>query len=133
MFKKILVANRGEIALRIIRACRELGIKSVAIYSEADAESLHVGLADEKICIGPAISRKSYLNADAILDAAQKTGAAAVHPGYGYLAEKASFAEACESRGKVFIGPRPENLQLAGDKILAKKLIQAAGVPDNPE
>jgi len=132
MFDKILVANRGEIALRVIRACRELGIKSVAVYSEADTESLHVGLADEKICIGPAISRKSYLNADAILDAAQKTGATAVHPGYGYLAEKASFAEACERSGIVFIGPRPENLKLAGDKISAKKIMQTAGVPTIP-
>jgi len=132
MFNKILVANRGEIALRIIRACQELGIKSVAVYSDADADSLHTDLADEKICIGPAISRKSYLNADAILDAAQKTGAAAVHPGYGYLSEKASFAEACEHNGMAFIGPRPENLHLAGDKISANKRMQSAGVPTIP-
>ena len=122
MFDKILIANRGEIALRIIRACREIGIRSVAVYSEADAKSLHVGLADESICIGPAISTKSYLNADAILEAAHQTGATAVHPGYGYLAEKSAFARACEANGLVFIGPRPENLQLAGDKISANKI-----------
>jgi acetyl-CoA carboxylase biotin carboxylase subunit len=132
MFDKILVANRGEIALRIVRACRDLGIKSVAVYSEADVDSLHVGLADESICIGPAISAKSYLNAEAILAALEKSGAAAVHPGYGYLAEKASFAQACESLGKVFIGPRPQTLALAGDKINAMKTMRAAGVPTIP-
>jgi acetyl-CoA carboxylase biotin carboxylase subunit len=132
MFDKILIANRGEIALRIIRTCRELGIRSVAVYSEADAESLHVGLADESICIGPAISAQSYLNSDAILEAGQQTGSTAVHPGYGYLAEKAAFAQACEDNGMVFIGPRPENLQLAGDKINAKEIMQRAGVPTIP-
>ena len=132
MFDKILIANRGEIALRIIRACREVGIRSVAVYSEADADSLHVSLADESICIGSAISAKSYLNADAILAAAQRAGATAIHPGYGYLAEKAAFAQACENNGMVFIGPRSDNLQLAGDKISAKEIMQGAGVPTIP-
>jgi acetyl-CoA carboxylase biotin carboxylase subunit len=132
MFKKILIANRGEIALRIIRSCRELGIKTVAVYSEADTRSLHVELADEKICIGPAISAKSYLDAEAILRAAEESRAEAIHPGYGYLAEKATFAEACQRRGIIFIGPRPENMQLAGDKISAKNRMQSAGVPTIP-
>jgi acetyl-CoA carboxylase biotin carboxylase subunit len=132
MFKKILIANRGEIALRIIRSCRELGIKTVAVYSEADTRSLHVELADEKICIGPAISAKSYLDAKAILRAAEESRAEAIHPGYGYLAEKATFAEACQRRGIIFIGPRPENMQLAGDKISAKNRMQSAGVPTIP-
>jgi len=128
MFKKILVANRGEIALRVIRACRELGIKSVAVYSEADEKSLHLKAADERICIGPAISTKSYLNIDSIIMAAKGSGADAIHPGYGYLAEKKEFAEACEAGGIVFIGPTPENLKLAGDKITAKKIMAEAGV-----
>ena len=128
MFKKILVANRGEIALRVIRACRELDIKSVAVYSEADEKSLHLKLADERICIGPAMSAGSYLNIENIINAAKKVGAAAVHPGYGYLAEKKEFAEACENRGIVFIGPTPENLKLAGDKISAKRIMADAGV-----
>jgi acetyl-CoA carboxylase biotin carboxylase subunit len=128
MFKKILVANRGEIALRVIRACRELGIKSVAVYSEADEKSLHLKAADERICIGPAISAKSYLNIDSIIKAATGSGADAIHPGYGYLAEKKEFAEACEAGGIVFIGPTPENLKLAGDKITAKKIMAEAGV-----
>ena len=128
MFKKILVANRGEIALRVIRACRELGIKSVAVYSEADEKSLHLKAADERICIGPALSAKSYLNIDSIIEAAKGSGADAIHPGYGYLAEKKEFAEACEAGGIVFIGPTPENLKLAGDKITAKKIMAEAGV-----
>ncbi len=128
MFKKILVANRGEIALRVIRACRELDIKSVAVYSEADEKSLHLKLADERICIGPAMSAGSYLNIETIINAAEKVGAEAVHPGYGYLAEKKEFAEACEARGIVFIGPTPENLKLAGDKISAKRLMAEAGI-----
>jgi acetyl-CoA carboxylase biotin carboxylase subunit len=128
MFKKILVANRGEIALRVIRACRELDIKSVAVYSEADEKSLHLKSADERICIGPAMSAGSYLNIETIINAAEKVGAEAVHPGYGYLAEKKEFAEACEARGIVFIGPTPENLKLAGDKITAKKIMAEAGV-----
>ncbi len=132
MFSKILIANRGEIAHRIIRACRELGIASVAVYSEADVDSLHLKLADEQVCIGPPVSAKSYLNMESILDAARRTGADAVHPGYGYLAENAEFANACEERGVVFIGPTPQNLNLAGDKITAKKMIQEKGVPVIP-
>jgi acetyl-CoA carboxylase biotin carboxylase subunit len=128
MFSKILVANRGEIALRVIRACRELGIKTVAVYSEADEKSLHLKTADETICIGPPISTKSYLNIDSIINAAKKTGAEAIHPGYGYLAEKKEFAQACEDSGIVFIGPTPRNLELAGDKITAKKIMEEAGV-----
>ena len=128
MFKKILVANRGEIALRVIRACRELDIKSVAVYSEADEKSLHLKSADERICIGPAPSARSYLNIENIIHAAEKVGAEAVHPGYGYLAEKKEFAEACEAGGIVFIGPTPENLKLAGDKITAKRIMAEAGV-----
>jgi len=132
MFKKILVANRGEIALRIIRACRDLGIPCVAVYSEADEKSLHLKLADERICIGPPISAKSYLNADSIIRTARQTGADAIHPGYGYLAEKEEFAAACEDNGITFIGPTPSNLKLAGDKISAKKIMEQAGVPVIP-
>lgn len=128
MFKKILVANRGEIALRVIRACRELGIKSVAVYSEADEKSLHLKAADERICIGPAMSAESYLNIDSIIKTAKGSGADAIHPGYGYLAEKKEFAEACEAGGIVFIGPTPENLKLAGDKITAKRIMSEAGI-----
>ena len=132
MFKKILVANRGEIALRVIRACRELDIKSVAVYSEADETSLHLKPADERICIGPAISAKSYLNIESIIAAAKSSGADAIHPGYGYLAEKEEFARACEENGIIFIGPKPENLNLAGDKITAKKIMADAHVPAIP-
>ena len=132
MIKKILVANRGEIALRVIRACNELDIKSVAVYSEADNKSLHLKPADEGICIGPAMSAKSYLNIDSIIAAAKSSGADAIHPGYGYLAEKEEFARACEENGIIFIGPKPENLKLAGDKITAKKIMEEAGVPVIP-
>jgi len=132
MFSKILVANRGEIAHRIFRACRELGVKSVAVYSEADVDSLHLKLADERVCIGPPMSAKSYLNIENILGAARETGADAIHPGYGYLAESAMFAEACEDAGVVFVGPTPENLKLAGDKIRAKKIIKDSDVPVIP-
>jgi len=132
MFSKILIANRGEIALRVIRACKESGIKSVAVYSEADASSLHLKLADEQVCIGPPISAKSYLNIESIIRAAKETGAEAIHPGYGYLAESEEFAEACENQGIVFIGPTPRNLHLAGDKITAKKIVKDAGVPVIP-
>ena len=132
MFSKILVANRGEIAHRVIRACRELEIKTVAVYSEADEASLHLSLADESICIGPPISAKSYLNIGSILKAAKETGADAVHPGYGYLAESEKFARACEGSGLVFIGPTPQNLQLAGDKITAKNIMKEAGIPVIP-
>ncbi len=132
MFSKILVANRGEIALRLIRACKELGIKSVAVYSEADSASLHLRLADEQVCIGPPLSSESYLNIEAIIDAAKKTGAEAIHPGYGYLAESEEFAKACEELGLVFIGPTPQNLKLAGDKIIAKGVMEDGGVPIIP-
>ena len=128
MFKKILVANRGEIALRIIRACREMDIKSVAVYSEADEKSLHVKAADETICIGPAMSAASYLNIENIIQAAERVRADAIHPGYGYLAEKKEFAEACETNRIVFIGPTPDNLQLAGDKVTAKRIMAEAGI-----
>jgi acetyl-CoA carboxylase biotin carboxylase subunit len=132
MFKKILVANRGEIAVRIFRACRELGIRSVAVYSEADKDCLHLRLADERICIGPPVSAKSYLNGGAIISAARETGAEAIHPGYGYLAENEDFAAQCSAAGITFIGPTVENLKLAGDKIAAKKRMAAAGVPVIP-
>jgi acetyl-CoA carboxylase biotin carboxylase subunit len=132
MFSKLLIANRGEIALRVIRAARDLGIASVAVYSEADEESLHVRHADESVCIGPPISARSYLNIEAIIEAARKTNAEAVHPGYGYLAENGDFARACKDAGLVFIGPTPQNLDLAGDKIEAKRIIHEAGVPIVP-
>jgi len=132
MFSNILIANRGEIAHRIIRACRELGIRSVAVFSEADRDSLHLSLANEQVCIGPAVSARSYLNMESIIDAARRTGADAIHPGYGYLAENAAFARACEEAGIVFIGPTPENLHLAGDKLTAKKIVQEQGVPVIP-
>jgi len=132
MFSKVLVANRGEIALRIIRACREMGVRTVAVYSEADAQSLHRKLADEAICIGPPMSAKSYLNIERLIQTALETHAEAVHPGYGYLAENESFARACEKAGVCFIGPSPRNLRLAGDKIAAKKLMKAAGIPVIP-
>jgi acetyl-CoA carboxylase biotin carboxylase subunit len=132
LFKKILVANRGEIALRVIRACRDLGIKSVAVYSEADETSLHLKQADECICIGPAPSAQSYLNIEHIIKAARQSGADAIHPGYGYLAEKEVFARACEDNAIVFIGPTSQNLRLAGDKITAQKIMAQAGVPVIP-
>ncbi len=132
MFSKILVANRGEIALRVIRACKDLGVKTVAVFSEADSASLHLRLADEQVCIGPPISSESYLNGEAIINAAKRTGAGAIHPGYGYLAESEAFARACEGHGITFIGPTPENLKLAGDKIRAKAVMKDAGVPIIP-
>ena len=132
MFKKILIANRGEIALRIIRACRELGIPTVAVYSQADADSLHVRFADEAVCIGPAKSAESYLDPKRIIAAAEITGAEAIHPGYGYLAENADFAEICGSCGLVFIGPPPEAIRAMGDKVHAKQTMKAAGVPVIP-
>jgi len=132
MFKKILVANRGEIALRIIRACKELGIPSVAVFSEADNTCLHLKLADEQVCIGPPISANSYLNIENIIKAARQTRADAIHPGYGYLAEKEEFAAACIENGITFIGPTPSNLRLAGDKITAKKMMATAGIPVIP-
>ncbi|MCR4416573.1 MAG: acetyl-CoA carboxylase biotin carboxylase subunit [Ignavibacteria bacterium] len=132
MFKKVLVANRGEIALRVIRACKELGIKTVAIYSEADRYSLHVRFADEAICIGPPPSKESYLNIPRIIAAAEITGADAIHPGYGFLAENEDFAEICESSGIKFIGPSAESIRLMGDKATAKDTMKKAGVPVVP-
>lgn len=132
LFKKILIANRGEIAVRIIRACKELGIKTVAVYSEADKDSLHVKLADEAICIGPANPAQSYLNITAILSAADITDAEAIHPGYGFLSENAQFAEACINSGIVFIGPSPENLRLGGDKAKARQILKRKGIPVVP-
>ena len=132
MFSKILIANRGEIALRIIRACRELGISTVAVFSEADRYSLHVRFADEAICIGPPSSKESYLNIPRILAAAEITSADAIHPGYGFLAENAQFAEICLTSGLQFIGPRPEMITAMGDKSLAKETMRKAGVPVVP-
>jgi acetyl-CoA carboxylase biotin carboxylase subunit len=132
MFSKILIANRGEIALRIIRACKEMGIRTVAVYSQADNNSLHVRFADEAICIGPAQSSLSYLNIPAIISAAEITDVEAIHPGYGFLAENAHFAEICESCQINFIGPTPENMRLMGDKMTARATMQKAGVPIVP-
>jgi acetyl-CoA carboxylase biotin carboxylase subunit len=132
MFEKILIANRGEIALRIQRACREMGIKTVAVHSEADAEAKYVKLADESVCIGPAQSSLSYLNVPAIISAAEVTDAEAIHPGYGFLSENADFAERVEQSGFVFIGPRPETIRLMGDKVSAKDAMKASGVPCVP-
>ena len=132
MFKKILIANRGEIALRIIHACRELGIKTVAVYSEADEHSLHVRFADEDVCIGPPRSADSYLSVPAIISAAEITGADAIHPGYGFLAESAYLAEVCEACHIRFIGPDPSVIKLLGDKSRAKKAMKKAGVPMLP-
>jgi len=132
LFKKILIANRGEIALRIIRTCKELGIKTVAVYSEADRYSLHVRFADEAVCIGPGPSKDSYLNIPRIIAAAEITNAEAIHPGYGFLAENAMFAEICESSGIKFIGPTPDAIEAMGDKALAKETMRKAGVPVIP-
>ncbi len=132
MFDKILIANRGEIALRIQRACRELGVKTVVVHSEADREAKYVKLADESVCIGPAASAQSYLNVPAIISAAEVTDAQAIHPGYGFLSENADFAERVEKSGFVFIGPRPETIRLMGDKVSAKDAMKAAGVPCVP-
>lgn len=132
MFKKILIANRGEIALRIIRACKEMGIKTVAIHSDIDENSLHVRFADEAICVGPAESSSSYMNIPAILSAAEITDSEAIHPGYGFLSENANFAEVCTTSGITFIGPTPENIRLAGDKAKAKQTMLKAGIPILP-
>jgi acetyl-CoA carboxylase biotin carboxylase subunit len=132
MFEKILIANRGEIALRILRACRELGIRTVAVHSEADTEAKYVRLADESVCIGPAASSLSYLNIPAIISAAEVTDSEAIHPGYGFLSENADFAERVERSGFVFIGPRPETITLMGDKVSAKDAMKEAGVPVVP-
>ncbi len=132
MFHKILIANRGEIAMRIIRACKEMGIKTVAVHSEADHEALHVSLADESICIGPTASADSYLNMKAIISAAEIADADAIHPGYGFLSENAEFAEICEQCGITFIGPTADNMRRMGDKISARKTVMEAGVPILP-
>ena len=132
MFEKILIANRGEIALRVHRACKEMGIATVAVHSEADATAMHVRLADESVCIGPAQAAKSYLNIPSIIAAAEITGAQAIHPGYGFLSENARFAEIVEAHGMTFIGPRPEHIRVMGDKISAKQTVKAAGIPVVP-
>ena len=132
MFKKVLIANRGEIALRVIRSCRELGIRTVAVYSEADRDSLHVRFADEDVCIGPPLAGSSYLDPKRIIAAAEVTNADAIHPGYGFLAENADFAEICESCGLTFIGPRPDMIRNMGDKGVAKRVMKEAGIPVIP-
>ena len=132
MFEKILIANRGEIALRILRACREMGIKTVAVYSQADAEAKYVKLSDEAVCIGPPPSNLSYLNVPAIISAAEVTDAQAIHPGYGFLSENADFAERVEKSGFTFIGPKAETIRLMGDKVSAKNAMKKAGVPCVP-
>ncbi len=132
MFRKILIANRGEIALRIIRACKELGILTVAVHSDVDADALHTKIADESICIGRGPSSESYLNMKAIISAAEVTDAEAIHPGYGFLAENAEFAEICQNCGIVFIGPTPDNIRIMGDKIAGRQSVIKAGVPILP-
>ena len=132
MFKKILIANRGEIAVRIIRACRELSIRTVAIYSEADVQALHVRMADESVCVGPADANLSYRNIPNILSSAELTGAEAIHPGYGFLAEDGHFAEVCESVGIKFIGPSAEAIRLLGNKVKARETMKKAGIPIIP-
>src|SRR4026207_1490817 len=132
MFDKVLIANRGESALRIHRACREMGIKTVAVHSTADQEAMHVRLADESVCIGPAAARDSYLSIPAIVSACEITGAEAVHPGYGFLSENARFAEILTEHGIKFIGPSAENIRTMGDKIEAKRTAKALGIPVVP-
>src|SRR5271169_5898062 len=129
MFEKVLIANCGEIALRIHRACREMGIRTVAVHSTADANAMHVRLADESVCIGPPPARESYLNVAAILTAAAITGADAIHPGVGFLAENADFAAMVVEHGHVFIGPAPDHIRLMGDKVAARAAAQALGIP----
>src|ERR1700681_3983899 len=132
MFQKILIANRGEIALRVHRACKEMGISTVAVHSQADTTAMHVRLADESVCIGPAPAAKSYLNIPSILAACEITGAQAIHPGYGFLSENARFAEIVAAHGLTFIGPRPEHIRMMGDKISAKVAVKRAGIPVVP-
>lgn len=130
--KRVLIANRGEIAVRVIRACKELGLETVAIYSEADRDSLHVSYADRSVCVGPATSAKSYLNQQAIISAALSFRADAIHPGYGFLAENADFAETCEKEGVVFVGPTSKTIRMMGDKVAARSVAKKAGVPTTP-
>ena len=132
MFEKILIANRGEIALRVLRACKELGIQTVAVHSTADADAMHVRLADESVCIGPSAAKDSYLNVPSLLSACEITGADAVHPGYGFLSENARFAEILTEHGVHFIGPKPEHIRLMGDKIEAKRTAVRLGIPVVP-
>ncbi|MGB4826614.1 MAG: biotin carboxylase N-terminal domain-containing protein, partial [Paracoccaceae bacterium] len=132
MLKKLLVANRGEIAVRILRAAKDLGMATVAVFSDADADSLHVQIADEAVHIGPPAAKKSYLNVAAILRAAEETGADAVHPGYGFLAENADFADACAKAGMAFVGPSGDAIRTMGDKVAARSAAHAAGVPVVP-
>ena len=132
IFKKVLVANRGEIAVRVMRACREMDIETVAVYSEADRSSLHVMLAHETHNIGPALSTESYLNADKIIEVAKKSGVDAIHPGYGFLSENADFARALQDEGITFIGPTPENIEAMGDKLKSRAIMERAGVPIVP-
>src|SRR4051794_40694837 len=132
MFKKVLIANRGEIALRVISACRDLGIRTVAVYSEADRNSLHVRFADEAVCIGPARSSRSYLDIPSVISAAEITNVDAVHPGYGFLSENAEFAEVCDASGITFIGPSPHVIRDMGLKQRARALMEAAGIPILP-
>src|SRR5690349_11626105 len=132
MFKKVLIANRGEIALRVIRACKEMGISTVAVYSKADEHSLHVKMADESVCIGPAQAKLSYLNVASIMSAADVTGVDAIHPGYGFLSENSNFARVCEQCNITFIGPRPEQIAAMGDKVAARAAAEKADVPMLP-
>src|SRR5215469_11281370 len=132
MFDKILIANRGEIALRVLRTCKELGVPTVAVHSTADADAMHVRLADESVCLGPPTARDSYLNLPALLAACEITGADVVHPGYGFLSENARFAEILEEHNVQFIGPRPEHIRLMGDKIAAKRAAKELGIPVVP-
>ena len=132
MFDKVLIANRGEIALRINRACKEMGIATVAIHSTADADAMHVRLADESVCVGPPPAAQSYLNMPAIIAACEITGAEAIHPGYGFLSENAHFAEIVKEHGLIFIGPEPEHIRLMGDKIAAKQAVKKLGIPTVP-
>ena len=132
MFEKILIANRGEIALRINRACKEMGIATVAIHSTADSEAMHVKLADESVCVGPPPGAQSYLNIPAIIAACEITGAEAIHPGYGFLSENAKFADIIKEHGLTFIGPTPEHIRMMGDKITAKQTVKALGIPTVP-
>src|ERR1700709_406493 len=132
MFDKVLIANRAESALRVLRGCKELGIATVAVHSTADSDAMHVRLADESVCIGPPPATQSYLNIPAIISACEITGAEAIHPGYGFLSENAKFADIVEEHGLTFIGPKPEHIRMMGDKITAKQTVKALGIPTVP-